>query len=316
MMLRTILITLATIAFSNCFAQQEIVLIGTMHTGSPGGERDLAPIRAALEKFNPEVICVEYPPGNDTSSIQWRYGVSHYADQASLMRKWQLNPAQVNKDIQMLLKDHTAANNVKSLMTLFSLYYALSDFSNADYQAFRIAEQINKDSTNLNLIKTHPSFDYLKNIYHKRFVYKEYPTFVFPLASRLNITHLYPIDDLSSMSQPHNDVDSLSDELKYSYRQTADTYVKRLNELPKGSNQLLFLNSEEIIRLSYDGLKMLPTWVSRNKKMALYIHNAAKANPGKRISVFFGAGHIGQIRKELQDLDKSYRVLTLSDIMK
>jgi hypothetical protein len=200
-------------------------------------------------------------------------------------------------------------------MNLFSIYYVSSDFGNSDYQAFRITELINGDSTRHELIKGHPAFEYLSWRYYKRFVYKEYPSLVFPLVSKMNIACVYAIDDLSAMSEGNKDLETMSEQVKKQYQANAAAYTKRLKELPEGTNQLLFLNSEDVIQSTYEALKILPAWVVRNKRMAGYIHAATKANPGKRVVVFFGAGHIGQIRKELQDLDKSYRVLTLSDIM-
>jgi hypothetical protein len=315
MKLRFLFSFLFLITFLNCYAQQEIVLIGTMHNGSPGGQKDIEPLRLALEKFRPQVVCVEYPLGRDTASILWRFGPKHYIKQDSLMKEWQL-PKNLNDHIDAILKQSTLSTDILQLMKLFSLYYVSSDFGNSDYQAFRIMELTDDDSSKHELIKNHPAFEFLAWRYYKRFVYKEYPSLVFPLASNMNIVHVYAIDDLSAMSDGNKDLETMSEEVKKKYQANAAAYTKRLKELPEGTNQLLFLNSEEVIRSTYEALKILPAWVIRNKKMAGYIHAATKANPGKRVVVFFGAGHIGQIIEELLDLDKSYRVLTLTDIMK
>jgi erythromycin esterase-like protein len=120
----------------------------------------------------------------------------------------------------------------------------------------------------------------------------------------------------------------MSDSDRKEYEAHTAVYVDKLASLPKGSNELLFLNSPEATSFitfveptaidekdtSQEFKMMAYYWNDRNKKMAGHIHAVAVAHPGKKIAVFFGAAHIRPVRAELNKLGMNYRVLTLTDI--
>jgi len=95
------------------------------------------------------------------------------------------------------------------------------------------------------------------------------------------------------------------------------------------SNQWIFLNSPKLYSILSteqdsnwswpfnEDIKMLHHyWVLRNERMAQHIDEVARQFPNKRIVVFFGAGHVGPVRKMLNKLNKNFQVLTLLDVMK
>ena len=185
------------------------------------------------------------------------------------------------------------------------------------------------------LRKKFPMFNEMKARYMKHAQnHDEYNFLVFPLAKRLAITYLNPIDDQSTNKEYEKYFEKLSHrdtlfENRRSYYGRVDAFHNKMSSLPLETNTWVYSNSPEMIddliyleaykldaATTSPEVKMLSHyWILRNKKMAGHIDQVAKKNPGKKIVVFFGASHVGPIQEELKKLSKKYSVLTLYDLI-
>jgi hypothetical protein len=223
--------------------------------------------------------------------------------------------------------------DLQKRIELHQLHYLSFDMGNADYQGHLIMKRLNEDSTKIAWLRRYSYFTkmmYSNNYWHvKR--NSEYSLLVFPIATKLNIPYLHPIDDFSTWTEYEKYYDRLlildTNASKMRYRKQADDFTKKVQSLPKDSSMWLFSNSPQVIdELLYvegykaDGhpdIKMLQFyWTLRNRKMAEHIDKVASKEPSKRVAVFFGASHVGPVREELNKLHKNYEVLTLPDLIK
>jgi hypothetical protein len=83
---------------------------------------------------------------------------------------------------------------------------------------------------------------YYVNIYRNN----EYFRLVFPLATKLNIPYLYPIDDLSTWKEYEKYDDRLqvvdtTDAEKIEFHKYTEDFSRKLKSLPKDSNQWVFV---------------------------------------------------------------------------
>lgn len=321
-----------------CISQQKILLIGTHHQTPKDRLEEIIPIASAVENFHPGIICVEYPMRTDTASIKYKGGEDIFQEKEALQREWKISGEDINTKIELLQKDPYLTSDIqKKRMELQQLYFLSSDDGNADYQGYLIMTRTEKDSQNaVWLQENSPGFETMEAIYEiKRYRNDEYHHLVFPLAVKLNISYLYPIDDLSSWKTYEKYYDRLhaqdtTDASEMKYRQYAKDFFKKLQTLPKNSNRWIFTNSPQAIQdllyiegytidadISSEDVKMLHYyWVLRNRTMAQHIDAVARKHPHTRIVVFFGASHVGAVREELNKLNKNYWVLTLLDVMK
>jgi hypothetical protein len=221
-------------------------------------------------------------------------------------------------------------------MELRNLFYVRSDFGNSDYQAFLIMEQLKADSAKTAVLrKRFPMFQEMQ-LKHKQKVnrYDEYILLVFPIARELGITYLNPTDDQStnvSYSKYFtklNSSDTIPDDVKV-YRDRVHAFRNKMSSLPSETNTWVYGNSPEMIEdLKYvegykldalstgNDVKMLSHyWTLRNKKMATYVDQVAKKNPGKKVVVFFGASHVGVVQDELKKIAKKLPIVTLYDLL-
>jgi hypothetical protein len=170
---------------------------------------------------------------------------------------------------------------------------------------------------------------------NQRWTNNEYYLLVFPLAVKLNISYLYPIDDLSTWGEYEKHYDWLqvpdtTDVSRSRNRQIVKDFLGKIQALPKGSSEWLFVNSPATIRellhvesyivdedINSADIKMLQYyWILRNRTIAQNIDAVAHKHPDTNIAVFFGASHVGAVQEELNKLPKNYRVMTLFDVMK
>jgi len=222
-------------------------------------------------------------------------------------------------------------------MELQQLYFLSSDMGNADYQGYLIMTKIENDPQNeVWLGEKFPEYKAMKGSYEiKRHRNDEYFHLVFPLAAKLNIPYLYPIDDLSSWKEYEKYFDRLqvrdtTDASRIKFHQHEENFLRNLTSLPKDSSQWMFSNARKITDdllylnadiidediLNEDIRKLGYYWVQRNRIMAMHIDSVARTHPNSRIVVFFGASHVGSVRAQLNKLEIHYQVLTLPDLIK
>jgi hypothetical protein len=322
---------------ATCISQQKVLLIGTLHQTPEERLKEIIPVASAVENFHPGLICVEYPMPTDTASIKYKGGENIFQEKEALQREWKIPSEYMNTKIELPQQPPYPPSDIQKRMELQQLYFLLSDVGNADYQGYLIMTTTEMNSRNaVWLPENSPGFKTMKTIYEiKRYRNDEYHNLVFPLAARSNISYVYPIDDLGTWKEYEKYYDRVrvpndTDTGKIKFHQYEEDFLRKLQSLPKDSNQWIFFNSPEIILnaiygmgyaidpdISNPDIKMLHYyWVQRNRIMAQHIYEVAHKHPDKRVVVFFGAAHVGPVREELNKLNKNLQVLTLLDVMR
>lgn len=269
--------------------------------------------------------------------MKYKFGDDIFLRIKAKQNEWRISDKDFNNKIALLQQDPNHTSDIRKWMELQQLYYLSSDLGNASYQGYQIMTKTERDSENTAWLRENsPGYKTMKSNYEiEKFRNDEYFHLVFPLAAKLNIPYIYPIDDLSTWKEYEKYFERLQipdtiDKGKIKFRNYTEFYLKNLKSLPLDSSQWMFMNSPEIIQnaiygtgyridpdISNEDVKRLHYyWVLRNKMMAQYIAEVALKYPNKRIVVFFGAGHIGSVREELNNLNQSYQVLTLSNLTK
>lgn len=326
-----------------CMSQQKILLIGTFHRTERDRLNEIPPIAVAVERFNPDIICTEYPMPTDTATLTAKGADRIFEDREAQRKAWNIRASDIRSRMEMLQQDPQLLSDLMKQTELQQLYYLTLDNCNADYFGYRVMGHLENDPTRAAALRdTYPGFMTMKAIYDTKngkvqsaYLNNEYYRLVFPLAVKLKQSHLYPIDDLSTWKwfEKYDDrlktVDSIEAD-KVKFRKYADDFMRNLKSLPQDSNQWIFSNSPQAVHdllyvegyiidqgISNENIKMLHYyWVLRNKIMAEHIRDVAKQHPDKKIVVFFGFSHVGPVQEELNKLKMGYKVLTLMDIMK
>jgi hypothetical protein len=326
------------LAITGCSSKQNVLLVGTHHTTPDTRVSEVIPIAAALKRYNPEVICAEYLIPTDTPSLLYRGGVKLFENTEAKRIAWNMSadhgPA-INS-LQRYLRKHPL--DFRKRMELQQRYFLSHNMGNADYQRYLIMKNIGHDPAMTSLLeKSFTEYKTLKLYYDAERVRKsEYQILVFPLAEVLNISYIYPIDDLSTWKSYEIYFDRLqgldtTDSVNVKYHKRLDDFKKMLDSLPDESNQWVLLNSKLLTKelLSLESYIIDPNdssnvdlktlhhyWVLRNSVMASHIDKVARKHPHKNLAVFFGVSHVGPVQTELNKLKKRYHVLTLPDILK
>ena len=333
--------TIVLFLSSTCLSQQKILLIGTLHHTEKDRVGETAPIAKAVENFNPGIICVEYPVPTDSASlirksVIMRGTAKVFELMDSTRREWKLSDDGMTTRIKSLQRDPDLPSDIKKRMELQQLYYVSFDYGNADYQGYQILTTPGVEPQETSLRENSPGFEIMKQIYqHQRWRNNEYYLLVFPLAVKLNISYLHPIDDLSTWGEYEKHFDRLqvpdtTDVSKSRNRQMVKGFLDKIQSLPKGTSEWLFVNSPATIRellhvesyivdedINNTNIKMLQYyWILRNRTIARNIDAVAHKHPDTNIVVFFGASHVGPVQEELNKLPKDYHVMTLFDVMK
>ncbi len=329
-------LVLLSILCGHTLAQQTIALIGTKHQTPETELVQIGPVKQAILDFNPEVICVEYRKPDDSVSMRYLYGPRHYKKQDSLRKAWKISRKSDAKKINELLTALKKQDNLFQRMELRNIFFVRSDFGNSDYQSFLIMDALKSDSSQIKTLrKRFPMFDHMKLLYKQRAArYDEYTHLVFPAAKELGVSYLNPIDDQSTNFMYMKFFNKLQQkdtiyEDRRPYLDRVQAFFRNLNSLPPETNTWVYSNSPEIIEeLKYvEAYKLDPLttsrdvkmlnhyWTRRNKKMAVYIDQVAKKNPGKKVVVFFGSSHVGPVHDELKKVNKKHKLLTLYDLI-
>ncbi|MEO7989432.1 MAG: DUF5694 domain-containing protein [Chryseolinea sp.] len=316
-------------------SQQKILLIGTRHRTLPDRVEEIIPIGEAVEHFQPEIICVEYRISTDTASLKNSYTDERFNVIEAMRKDWNIPSGNISDKIKLLANSPDLQSDIMKRMELHNLYFVSPDFANADYQFYLLMLSLNGNSSRrLLLSERFPHFEEIESRHALKIDRNnEYTSLVFPLAAKLNISYLYPIDDMSSWKKYEKYFEILEKRdatlaNRKKYYQRLDDFDKKFKGLSKENNEWVFGNTPEIInellyvaaykvdKTSSEEINMLSYyWIERNKKMAQHIHEVATLQPKKNIVVFFGASHVGAVREELNKLKGSYKVLTLSDVL-
>lgn len=327
---------------STCLSQQKILLIGTLHYTENDRVKEIAPIAKAVENFNPGIICVEYPVPTDSASLIRKSVIMRRTTKVfelmdSTRKEWKISGNGMNTRIKSLQQDPDLPSDIKKRMELQQLYHLSFDYGNADYQGYQILTTPGVEPQKTSSLRENsPGFEIMNQTYqNQRWRNNEYYLLVFPLAVKLNISYLHPIDDLSTWGEYEKHYDRLqvpdtTDVSKSRNRQIVKDFLGKIQSLPKGSSEWLFVNSPATIRellyvesyivdedINSADIKMLQYyWILRNRTIAQNIDAVAHKHPDTNIVVFFGASHAGPVQEELNKLPKNYHVMTLFDVMK
>lgn len=326
---------------STCLCQQKILLIGTLHHTEKNRVDEIATIAQLVEKFNPEIICVEYPIPTDSASLIRKSVIMRRTSKIfelmdSTRKEWRISGNGMTTRIKSLQQDPDLPSDIKKRMELQQLYYLSFDYGNADYQGYQILTTPGVEpQKHSSLRENSPGFEIMNQTYqNQRWTNNEYYLLVFPLAVKLNISYLYPIDDLSTWGEYEKHYERLqvpdtTDVSRSRNRQMVKAFLAKIRSMPKDSSEWLFVNSAATIReLLYIESYIVPPdikspdirmvqhyWILRNRTIAQNIDAVAHKRPDENIVVFFGASHVGPVQEELNKLPKNYHVMTLFDVM-
>ena len=326
-----------------CVSQQKILLIGTFHRTEKDRLNEITPIAMAVERFNPDIICTEYPLPTDSASLAAKGADRIFEDREAQRKAWNIPTSDIHSRMEMLRQDPHLLSDLTKQIELQQLYYLALDNCNAEYFGYRVMGSLENDPISAAAWRdTYPGFMTMKAVYDTKngtfppaYLNNEYYRLVFPLAEKLKQSYLYPIDDLSTWSSFEKYYDRLhvpdsTDVDKMKFRKYEADVKRNLASLPRDSNQWIFFNSPQVIHdllyvegyiidedISNEDVKMLHYyWVLRNRVMAEHIRDVARQHPDKKIVVFFGVSHVGPVRDELNKLKMGYKVLTLMDVIK
>lgn len=95
-----------------CLAQQKILLVGTLHQTAKERLSEIIPIASAVQNFDPEIICVEYPIATDTATVKYKGGEETFLKKEALQKEWNVGANMSNK-IKVLQKDPYLSSDIK-----------------------------------------------------------------------------------------------------------------------------------------------------------------------------------------------------------
>jgi hypothetical protein len=226
-------------------SQQKILLIGTHHQTERERLKEIIPVAAAVEGFRPGIICVEYPLPADSASVIKRSILDRNNAQIfqmleALRKEWKIPAGDMNAKIKFLQQHPDLSSDVLKRMELQQLYFLSSDVGNADYQGYLVMKKVENDSKKIAWFSENfPGFETMRKVYvDKRYRNNEYYHLVFPVAAKLNIAYLYPIDDLSTWKEYENHYDRLEardtmDVDRVKYHRYKEAFFRSFMRYPK-----------------------------------------------------------------------------------
>lgn len=307
------------------FGQQRILLVAVRHVTPPDRVWEYTDLSSRVGKFKPTVVCMEFPAGTDTASLLWRHGDEHFSMQRLLRKKWGIREGDLSARIQFLRRAVQENDDIDLRMELHNLYLISSDYGNAQYQGYFIMERTRIDTVALQRLKMNPGFSTM-NVYHegRHAVNSEFTTLIFPFAAKHGIDYLFPIDDLTTVTEGSKYQETMSPYDKDMFLKRAHGFISMIDSISKGNNELMIYNSP--VAIDFDPFKVdwpsageevkksRELWMLRNRKMAENIIEVAEAHPHERVVVFFGAAHVGTVRNYLKSLRDDLVTLTLDQL--
>lgn len=305
--------------------QQKVLLVAVRHVTPPARVHEYAEVSEIIDKYNPKIICIEFSTGDDTASLFFRYGNQHFENQRYLRKLWKIPESDLSSKIVHLQKQLGTKDNITLRMELHNLYLLSSDYGNAQYQGYQIMQALNKDSSALDKLRSNPGFYKMKGYYNGRqAANSEFTTLIFPFAASHHIDYVYPIDDLSTVTEGSKHSEAMPDYDSVMFYNRATRFLKMIDSLSQGGSELMVYNSPAAIdfepfrvdwnRAGEDVKKSRDLWLLRNKLMAENIAEVAAVHQNEDIVVFFGAAHVGAVRLYLNELDGNFQVVTLNQV--
>lgn len=310
-------ITLITILFLSILTalsqeeQQEVLIVGTMHTVPKIVKHSYKPLLRFTKKYNPEAIYVESPMANDT--ISWKY----------LKNGW-------SKNYQLFLKRSDSIRNViqideKKFNILSAMNYA--DLSSREIDYLINSYLFKRDNGNYELLS------YLKE-YGVNGVKKptrhedDDLTYKLALSKNLKVINM---DDQQTNGEYHiawkkcvregiangnNIINKKLNKKDYNsaifpaiFRRLGRHVNKR-----KSLNRLNMLSSFSYVKVDTEGCKEARKyWNERDMRMAKNIGLQVEKSGKKRNIVIVGASHVIGLEKELKKNYPNIKVVLMNE---
>lgn len=291
------------------YRKVKCVLLGTTHSFKPNPHQNFDQVIAKLTGFKPEIICVESIPLTDTATIQ-RYRKESFKKARLLQKQFQLMKEQIDDSIEYYThKTEPEENNIQDHLSLARYLYMANDFKgNSDYQWW-IAHFLSRQ-------QQIAISDTLANEYFANNRYNEYYNVVYPVASRLKIKQVFPVDDQYFYPDDIKAQKKAPIRLLFSFKglkalklikslKTEFTDYDKQGRLFELLNDSVYQNriSDLIINVYPEWSKskwakhVAELWKKRNKRIAETIIKTINNNPdAERVLITFGAAHIPLLR--------------------
>lgn len=308
------------IANVNGLPPGEILIIGTRHLSAMKGEYDpsiLAALLDRLEKFKPDLIAVEALRGEDIAAMELRptrhnealypYAYAQRAlggmAQARLAVTWSVAQEAVDAGIDVDESDDTRMDAILHFLAAYDYYSALLTWYEGSAE-FR--EAFAKENSQV-------AEDFEKRLESTN----EYYSIALPLAGKLALHRLYPVDDhfeggtieaavktmpggWDALMAIYGDIQNhpfiLEGDSRFeSAAKAGDVlpYYRWLN-LPETGIRDEAFQWDPLMRDDIDsriGSARLAAWEMRNLRMASHLSELMITHPGKRLLFIVGSSH-------------------------
>lgn len=298
----------------------EVLVLGTVHlSGLPANfdTQALEPLIARLEAWRPQIITIEALSGTQCDFMR-RYSV-RYADSVTAYC-WDPTPARnatgldvpaASAEMERLLAAWPSSPTAAERRHLAAVFLAAGERASALVQWLRLPPSEQQEGEGLD--KT--LMNYLQTLASKR---NEDFLIAAPLAARLGLERVYPVDDHTADSGATDEADDkaagetmqrLWDNPANARRKMQDAALNA--KLGSGAGLLAMYrahNQSEQAQLVYDsdfgaamqdrsmrkyGRGYVGYWETRNLRMVSNIRDILGAAPGKRMLTIVGASHRG-----------------------
>lgn len=299
-----------------------VLVLGTPHlAGWPKEVRpDLAPLLDRLAAFKPAIIAVESLSGPQCETLRryrQRYtdtADSYCWDPAPARAATGLDVATATEEAERLLADWPAAPAPARRRHLAAVFLAAADQASALVQWLRLplAERRAGDGLDAVLVARLEALGVRRN---------EVNLIAVPVAVRLGLDRIYPVDDHSADFEPR-DAKAYGEALQAAWNNPAAEQRKAIDAplmaglgRPGGVLALYrAYNALDQPRLAYDGdfgaalkaggyaRQYAGWWETRNLRMVANIRDAIAHQPGARTLAIVGASHKGYYEAYLHQM--------------
>ena len=283
----------------------EIYLLGTVHHFEEEYQslQNLKEVEDFIVELNPDIICIEAIPSDDTESLQeiWPH---------ALKRADQLKDSLANPDFSRKYPS-------QKLSLKAANFYANYDFWNAYY--YWMQAELMGDS-----------LGYFAK-FQRSLQHSEYGLFVYPAAMRLGIGQFYAIDyragEKGFLANNNKVLKTLLFSLKWKALRSYLRTQKRYKKAQKKGGLMEYVNGDEFQNAFSQLINQLPEslpkseearevknyWLKRNEIMADRIIERARETDARKILLTVGSAHISHIKSFLKA--KGHRVTTYGEIL-
>lgn len=298
----------------------EVLVLGTPHLSGLSANFDpkfLAPLIARLEAWKPQIITIEALSGAQCDLMR-RYGV-RYADTVKSYC-WDPTPARMatgldvpaaTAEVERLLAIWPSSPTPAERRHLAAIFLAAGDRASALVQWLRLPLSAQQVGDGLDKI--------LVSLLQER-ASKRDETYLIaaPLAARLGLERVYPIDDHTADSAATDEADEKSagetmqrlwdnpatakrktqDDALYAKLGSGESLLAMYRAFNKSEQALLVYQSDFGAAMKdrsaqQVGRKYVGWWETRNLRMVSNIRDILGATPGKRTLTIVGASHKG-----------------------